>query len=102
MTIPGSTSACASWICLSYRAHPPRPATTQDEVTNLRITRDGEAGAARCRKILADREIEADHGRDVLAVVTGLRDQVAPPPGVPPPLHALPCRFPAPPPLSAP
>jgi hypothetical protein len=53
----------------------PNPATTRDEVTYLRITRDRARLVRQAmRRILADREAE---DRDVMVIVTSLRDQVA-------------------------
>jgi hypothetical protein len=55
----------------------PRPATTRDEVTYLRIYRDrARLVLLACRRILADREIE-DDPRDLMAVVVSLREQAA-------------------------
>ena len=74
---PGSTPlrefvhAVASTLAL------PGPATQRDEVTYLRISRDrARLVMLICRKILADREIEADPADIMLAVFT-LRDQAA-------------------------
>jgi hypothetical protein len=55
----------------------PNPATTRDEVTYLRITRD-RARLVRhaMHTVLNDRDIEQDP-RDVMVVVASLREQVA-------------------------
>ena len=53
----------------------PNPATTRDELTYLRITRDRARLVRQAmRRILADREAD---DRDVMAAVTTLRDQAA-------------------------
>ena len=74
---PGSTplrelcGAIATALTLSA------PATQRDELTYLRIMRDrARLVLLTCRKILTDREIEADD-RDVMIVVDLLRDQAA-------------------------
>ena len=53
----------------------PAPATTRDELTYLRISRDrARLVLLACRRLLADREAG---DRDVMLAVTSLRDQVA-------------------------
>jgi hypothetical protein len=53
----------------------PNPATTRDELTYLRITRDRARLVRQAmRRVLADREIEDS---DVMAMVASLRDQAA-------------------------
>jgi hypothetical protein len=57
----------------------PGPATTRDELTYLRVHRDrARLVLFAMRRVLADREADA---RDVMAVVTALRDQAAQMPG---------------------
>jgi hypothetical protein len=53
----------------------PKPATTRDELTYLRITRDrARLVRGAMRRILADSEIEDS---DVMAMVASLRDEAA-------------------------
>lgn len=53
----------------------PRPATTRDELTYLRVSRDRARLVRQAmRRILADREI--DDG-DVMVMVASLRDEIA-------------------------
>jgi hypothetical protein len=53
----------------------PNPATTRDELTYLRITRDRARLVRQAmRRILAGREAD---DRDIMAAVTTLRDQAA-------------------------
>jgi hypothetical protein len=70
---PGSTPLRELAHAIAMALALPRPATEQDELSYLRITRDGATLVLlACRKIMADREIEAD----VMAVVASVRDQV--------------------------
>jgi hypothetical protein len=74
---PGSTPLCELAHAIAAALTLPAPATTRDEVTYLRITRDrARLVLLACRKIITDREIE-DDGRDVMLIVTSLRGQAA-------------------------
>jgi hypothetical protein len=74
---PGSTPLRELVHAIAMALTLPAPATTRDEVTYLRITRDrARLVLLACRKILADREIE-DDDRDVMITVISLRDQAA-------------------------
>jgi hypothetical protein len=74
---PGSTPLRELARAVANALTLPTPATTRDELTYLRITRDrARLIVFAMRRILADREIENDPG-DVMAAVSTLRDQVA-------------------------
>jgi hypothetical protein len=74
---PGSTPLRELAHAVANALALPGPATTRDELTYLRITRDrARLVVFAMRRILADREIENEPG-DVMAAVTTLRDQVA-------------------------
>ncbi len=72
---PGSTPLRELVHAIAQTLTLPNPATTRDEVTYLRIMRDrARLVQLACRRILADREFEADD-RDVMLAVTSLRGQ---------------------------
>jgi len=74
---PGSTPLREFCHAVATALALPAPATLRDEVTYLRITRDrARLVLLACRRILADREIEADD-RDVMAAVASLRSEAA-------------------------
>ena len=74
---PGSTPLRELVHAIATTLTLPNPATTRDELTYLRISRDrSRLVLLACRKILADREVEADD-RDIMAAVLSLRDQAA-------------------------
>jgi hypothetical protein len=74
---PGSTPLRELAHAVANALTLPNPATTRDELTYLRITRDrARLVAFAMRRIIADREIEDDPG-DVMAAVTTLSDQAA-------------------------
>jgi hypothetical protein len=73
---PGSTPLRELAHAVANALTLPGPATTRDEVTHLRITRDrARLVVFAMRRILTDHEIE-DDPRDVMAAVSTLRDQV--------------------------
>lgn len=75
---PGSTPLRELASAVERALTLPAPATQRDEVTYLRIMRDrARLVLLACRRILRDREIEDEAGRDVMAAVAVLRDQVA-------------------------
>jgi hypothetical protein len=74
---PGSTPLRELAHAVANALALPGPATTRDELTYLRITRDrARLVVIAMRRILADHEIENDPG-DVMAAVTILRDAIA-------------------------
>jgi hypothetical protein len=74
---PGSTSLREFVHAVAATLALPAPATQRDEVTYLRISRDrARLVMLTCRKILADRETEADPA-DIMLAVFSLRDQAA-------------------------
>ena len=74
---PGSTPLRELAHAVANSLALPGPATTRDELTYLRISRDrARLVVFAMRRILADREIEDNPG-DVMAAVTTLREQVA-------------------------
>jgi hypothetical protein len=74
---PGSTPLCEFVHAVAATLALPAPATQRDEVAYLRISRNrARLVLLTCRKILADREIEADSA-DIMLAVLSLRDQAA-------------------------
>jgi hypothetical protein len=74
---PGSTPLRELSHAVANALALPRPATTRDELTYLRIARNrARLVQFAMQRILADREIEDTPG-DVMAAVTTLREQVA-------------------------
>jgi hypothetical protein len=74
---PGSTPLREMARAIATALALPRPATTRDELTYLRIARNrARLVQFAMQRIIADREIENDPG-DVMAAVTTLREQVA-------------------------
>jgi hypothetical protein len=74
---PGSTPLREFCHAVAMTLTLPAPATLRDEVTYLRITRDrARMVLLACRRVLADRELEADD-RDVMAAVFSLRSEAA-------------------------
>jgi hypothetical protein len=74
---PGSTPLRELAHAIAATLALPKPATTRDELTYLRISRDrSRLVLLACRRILADREIE-DDPRDVMLAVASLRDEAA-------------------------
>jgi hypothetical protein len=74
---PGSTPLREVAHAVANALTLPAPATTRDELTYLRISRDrARLVVFAMRRILADHEIENEPG-DVMTAVAALRDQVA-------------------------
>jgi hypothetical protein len=74
---PGSTPLRELAHAVANALALPRPATSRDELTYLRIARNrARLVQFATQRILADREIEDTPG-DVMAAVTTLREQVA-------------------------
>jgi hypothetical protein len=72
---PGSTPLRELTHAVASALALPAPATTRDELTYLRISRDrARLVLLTCRRLLADREAG---DRDVMLAMTSLRDQVA-------------------------
>jgi hypothetical protein len=73
---PGSTPLRELARAVANALALPRPATTRDELTYLRIARNrARLVLFAMQRIIADREIENEPG-DVMAAVTTLREQV--------------------------
>jgi hypothetical protein len=69
---PGSTPLRELAHAVDQALTLPRPATTRDEITYLRIMRDRARLVRQAmRRLIADREAD---DRDVMAAVTALRD----------------------------
>ena len=74
---PGSTPLRELAHAVAHTLTLPNPATTRDEITYLRITRDRARLVRQAmRQVVADREIDGDP-RDVMIVVASLRSQAA-------------------------
>ena len=72
---PGSTPLRELAHAVANTLTLPGPATTRDEVTYLRITRDRARLVRQAmRHILGDREAD---DRDIMAIVASLRDETA-------------------------
>lgn len=70
---PGSTAVREFCHAIEQALTLPAPATTRDELTYLRISRDrARVVLYGVSQILADREID---DRDIMAVVSGIRKQ---------------------------
>jgi len=69
---PGSSATRELLTAIAQTLTLPRPATTKDELTYLRISRDrARLVLLTCRRVLADREADE---RDIMITVTQLRE----------------------------